>query len=282
MPTDISGGAAGPPPQESHTARGMAESFGADAGRYDRARPSYPLGLVERLVEEAPGRSFLDVGTGTGIAARQLRAAGCDVHGVDPDARMAALAIQDGMDVDIATFEEWDEKGRTYDAVVSAQSWHWVDPVAGAAKAARVLRPGGLLAVFWNGLELPPDTSEAFMGVYRRVLPGSPLVEALAGAPKDPYAAMAGKAADGIRAAGGFGEPELWRYTWSHRYTREAWLDQVPTTGLFTRLPADALAVLLDGLGEAVDALGGAFDASYTTVAVAAATPRAAAQRGGR
>src|ERR1700678_4236538 len=130
----------------SHRARAIAESFGADAERYDRTRPHYPGELVARIAAASPGRSVLDVGTGTGIAARQFQAAGCTVLGVDPDARMAAFARRTGVEVEVATFEAWDRGGRVFDAVVAGQAWHWVDPVAGAAQAARVLRPGGRLA----------------------------------------------------------------------------------------------------------------------------------------
>jgi ubiquinone/menaquinone biosynthesis C-methylase UbiE len=81
---------------ESHQYRQVAESFGADAERYDRTRPSYPAALVERIVAASPGPAVLDVGCGTGIAARQFQAAGCRVLGVDPDARMADLAGRAG------------------------------------------------------------------------------------------------------------------------------------------------------------------------------------------
>ena len=74
---------------EPHQHRQVAESFGSDAERYDRARPSYPGALVQRIVAASPGADVLDVGCGTGIAARQFEAAGCRVLGVDPDARMA-------------------------------------------------------------------------------------------------------------------------------------------------------------------------------------------------
>src|SRR5215471_17028718 len=80
------------PPAESHQAREVAESFGAEASRYDRARPSYPAALVDRIVAASPGRSVLDVGCGTGIVARLFQAVGCAVLGVDPDARMAGHA----------------------------------------------------------------------------------------------------------------------------------------------------------------------------------------------
>src|SRR4029078_10202344 len=122
-----------PSPSEPHHARQMAESFGLDASRYDRARPPYPEELVDRIVSGRSGLDVLDVGCGTGIAARQFQAAGCTVLGVDPDARMARTARRLGTEVEVATAEAWDPAGRVFDMVVAAQSWHWVDPVAGAA-----------------------------------------------------------------------------------------------------------------------------------------------------
>jgi SAM-dependent methyltransferase len=80
----------------------MAESFGSDPARYDRARPGYPRALVEAVVAASPGRDVLDVGCGTGIAARQFQAAGCRVLGVDIDGRMAAFAREHGIEVEVA------------------------------------------------------------------------------------------------------------------------------------------------------------------------------------
>jgi SAM-dependent methyltransferase len=253
------------------TFRDIAESFGAEAERYDRARPSYPTGLVEAIVRASPGRSVLDVGCGTGISSRQFQAAGCTVLGVDVDARMAAWARGRGLDVEVGAFETWDPAGRTFDAVVAGQTWHWVEPVAGAAKAAGVLADGGRLAVFWNAHQPPPGLAEAIAAVYRRVLPDSPMAAAAGSAAADAYAAMAGRAADGIRRAGGFSEPEEWRHEWSRVYTRDEWLDQVPTHGGHTRLPAGRLDAILTGIGAAVDAAGGSFPMRYTTVTVTAA-----------
>ncbi|MFB9966550.1 class I SAM-dependent methyltransferase [Sinosporangium siamense] len=244
---------------EPHRHRQMAESFGVDPERYDRSRPRYPDAMV-RAVAEAPGLDVLDVGVGTGIAARQFRAAGCRVLGVDVDARMADLARRGGIEVEVAAFETWDPAGRTFDTVVSAQTWHWIDPVAGAAKAAEVLRPGGRLAVFWNTFRPPPGLAEAFAAVYRRVMPGSPAPDA------DGYEPLHAKAADGMRQTGVFGEPELWRYEWEHSYTRDEWLDQLPTSGLLTRLPQATLDEVLAGAGDALDAVGGSFTMQYTTL----------------
>src|SRR5207244_4295329 len=147
---------------ESHKARHIAESFGADPERYDRARPRYPQALVERIVAASPGRNVVDVGCGTGIASRRFQAAGCTVLGVEPDVRMADWARRRGLEVEVSTFEDWDPAGRTFDAVVAGMTWHWVDPVAGVVKAAQALRPGGRLALFWYVFQPPPDLREAF------------------------------------------------------------------------------------------------------------------------
>ncbi len=184
---------------------------------------------------------------------------------------MAAFARRAGTEVAVSTFEAWDPAGHTCDAVIAGQTWHWVDPVAGAAKAAQVLRPGGRLAVFWNAFQAPPELAEAVVEVYRRVLPDSLGAQAAAMRDQDPYGAMCDKAADGMRRAGAFGAPERWRFDWELSYTRDEWLDLLPTQGIHTRLPPDTLAELLAGMGAAVDALGGAFTAHYTTVVVTAA-----------
>jgi SAM-dependent methyltransferase len=258
------------PTVASHRQRQVAESFGSEAERYDRARPGYPAALIDRIVAASPGPDVLDAGCGTGICARQFQAAGCRVLGIDPDARMAELARASGLAVEVAKLEDWDPAGRRFDAVIAAQAWHWVDPIAGAAKAAAVLRPGGRLAVFWNAFGFPLPLREAFGTVYQRAVPGSPLGRFFARPAVDAYLTMGGTAASGMRSAGGFGQPEQWRFEWERPYTRDEWLDVVPTLGGQSQHPPAVLSELLAGLGAAIDAAGGSFMMAYTTVAVTA------------
>jgi SAM-dependent methyltransferase len=257
--------------QAPHLQRQVAEGFGADARRYDRARPAYPADLVDRIIAASPGRDVLDVGCGTGISARLFQAAGCRVLGVEPDPRMAELASQGGTEVEIAKFEDWESAGRTFDAVVAAQAWHWVDPVAGTAKAAAVLRSGGRLAVFWNAYDPPQDLRAAFAEVFRRVFPDSPSPGFWDRPAVDAYRAGCARVAGVIRQTGAFGEPEEWLSYWERPCTRDQWLDLVRTTGGFTQRPGAIQAELLHGLGAAVDEAGGAFTMSGTTVAATAA-----------
>jgi SAM-dependent methyltransferase len=224
--------------------------------------------MVDRILAASPGPRVLDVGCGTGIVARLFQAAGGQVLGVDPDERMADQARQSGLEVEVARFEDWHPAGRQFDVVVAGQAWHWVDPVAGAARAVQALRPGGRLAVFWNAFRPPAGLSEAIAAINRRVLPDAPMQGGLPG--PDGYAKLGGRAGDGMREAGLFQEMEEWRFDWERRYDRDEWLDQVPTFGGNSRLPADKLQEVLAGIGAAVDAIGGRFTMGYTTVVTTA------------
>lgn len=260
---------------EPHKARHMAESFGSDPERYDRTRPGYPQAMVERIVESSPGRDVLDVGCGTGISSRAFQASGCSVLGVEVDPRMAELARAGGTEVEVCAFEAWSPAGRTFDAVVAGQTWHWIDPVVGAQKAAQALVPGGRLAVFWNVQQPPPDLDEEFSEVYRRVVPDLPVfnrrgagASAKRASRRVGYALPRSKAAEGMRRAGGFDEPQQWRFDWEQVYTTEQWLEQVPTFGGHGRFAPSKLQELLSGIGDAIDQSGGSFTMRYVAMVV--------------
>jgi SAM-dependent methyltransferase len=252
-----------------HQHRHVAESFGADAERYDQARPRYPDVMIKRIVEASPGPDLLDVGIGTGIAARQLQAAGCHVLGVEVDDRMAAQARARGLEVEVAKFEQWDPRDRLFDAMVAAMTWHWVDPVAGARKAAEALRPGGLLALMWNIFEAPPALKADFAGINARIVPDFPNPWASPVPMVEAYQAILNKGIDGLREAGGFAAPEQWRVDWDLTYTRDEWLAVVPTFGGASRIAPDTLSALLTETGKVIDAAGGSLTVRYSTVTVA-------------
>ena len=111
----------------------------------------------------------------------------------------------------------------------------------------------------------------AVAAVFRQVLPDSPSGSFWDRPAVQAYRAGCARAAGGIRQAGAFGEPEEWLSYWQRPYTRDEWLDLVPTTGGFTQRPEAIQTELLDGLGAAVDAAGGTFIMSYTTIAATAA-----------
>jgi SAM-dependent methyltransferase len=249
--------------------RGRAESFGADAEQYDRARPSYPPELVDAVVAGQSGLRVLDVGCGTGICARLFAAAGCSVLGVELDPRMAAVARARGLAVEECAFERFEAAGRTFDLVTCAQAWHWIDAAAGTEKAASVLTDGGHIALIWNQGVHDPEMTSVLDAVYARHT----------GQRLDDYSVLLGHRAAGqtdgaaaaIRASGHFGEPAVTAYPWERTYRRDEWLDQLPTHSDHRSLPAARLAALLGAVGDAIDDAGGMIAVHYTAWLVSAA-----------
>jgi SAM-dependent methyltransferase len=249
-----------------HADRSRACSFGGDAERYDRARPSYPADVLDAL-GAAAGQRVLDVGCGTGIASRLFASRGCVVLGVEPDERMAAVARRTGVAVEVSAFEDWDAAGRRFDLVVSGQAWHWVDPDRGAAKAADVLVPGGRAGLFWNCGEPEAGLDAVLRRIYRDLAPGVDTHSVVLGN-RDEERFDA--AAAGIERTASFGTVARPAFPWSRRYTRDEWLDQLPTHSDHQALPPPRLEALLTAVGQAIDDHGGSFTMGYRTVAIIA------------
>jgi SAM-dependent methyltransferase len=144
-----------------------AGSFGAVAAEYERFRPGPPLTAVEWFLPARVER-VVDLGAGTGAMTRLLIDRAQEVVAVEPDDRMRSVLSEQ---VPAATAvngraESVPLPDASADAILASSSWHWVDPVAAVAEAARVLVPGGLLGAVWSG----PDPEGAFMAQARDLL----------------------------------------------------------------------------------------------------------------
>lgn len=125
---------------------------------YVRYRPDYPPALLGWLRHElgvTPSWQVADIGAGTGISARMFLDAGHRVIAVEPNAAMRAAA--EHWLGDHARFQSVagraDATGlpaASVDLVAVAQAFHWFDPEAARREFRRILRAGGLAAIFWN------------------------------------------------------------------------------------------------------------------------------------
>jgi SAM-dependent methyltransferase len=250
-----------------HTNRRRAESFGVGAELYDRVRPSYPPALIDDLVANRPA-AVLDVGCGTGKAARLLAERGVSVLGVEIDERMADVARGSGIAVETGRFEDWDARGRRFDLVVCGQAWHWLDPDVAVEKVVALLPAGGLLAPFWNFTVLDTDVHRAIDAAYAQTAPqisGHSVIRGKGASTVPPTVAD-------LRDTGAFASVEHRRYPWEKVYTRDEWLELIQTQSDHSILPAEQLAGLVEAVGAAIDSVGGAVAAHYTTEAVFART----------
>jgi SAM-dependent methyltransferase len=130
--------------------RTAARGFSRAPDTYERGRPDYPDAATALVVSRlATGAPVLDLAAGTGKLTRPLLAAGLRVTAVEPVAEMRA-ALPPAVPALDGTAEAIPLPNGEVDAVVVGQAFHWFDGDAALAEIHRVLRPEGLLALFWN------------------------------------------------------------------------------------------------------------------------------------
>ncbi len=149
--------------------------FSCRVAEYVRYRPAYPAALIHTLRDEAnlrPASVVADVGSGTGFSARLFLGYGCVVYGVEPNTEMrrAAETLLSG-DPNFrsiaGTAENTTLEDASVDFVTAGQAFHWFDARKARAEFARVLRPNGWLAVFWNQRR---TASTPFLRAYEALL----------------------------------------------------------------------------------------------------------------
>lgn len=135
-----------------------AERFSNRVDNYVAGRPGYPDEVVSWLSGTfglGPAATFVDAGAGTGISAALFLRHGFTVLAVEPndamrEAMIGRLGGEPRFQAIAATAEATTLPAASVDAVIAAQAFHWFDRGAFRAECARILRPRGVIAVFWN------------------------------------------------------------------------------------------------------------------------------------
>jgi SAM-dependent methyltransferase len=227
-------------------------AFNNDPATYDTARPGYPDELYQLLADRcglAPGVRILEIGPGTGQASGPLLAKGAHVVAVEPGEQLAAVLSQrfptDRLEVVVADFEQAKLVGR-FDLVVAATSFHWVDLPVAMPKLAKLVRPGGWLAIWWNVFQ-DPDTPTPFRdaldGLYAEVLPE--LSSPSAGFPDRLRPESWTR---DLQAGDLFGPVETHFLYWSNPLTPQRARNLWATFSNIINLDADRRTLFLDGL----------------------------------
>ncbi len=147
---------------------GSVARFTGLADRYDRYRPDYPAAAIDALLAGLPvPATVADVGAGTGISSRALARAGANAIAIEPNAEMRAFARETGVDARDGSAGATGLAARSVDAVACFQAFHWFAESAALAEFARVLRPGGRLAIVWNERDLTTDFARGYRDLER-------------------------------------------------------------------------------------------------------------------
>ncbi|MCL2003527.1 MAG: class I SAM-dependent methyltransferase [Oscillospiraceae bacterium] len=131
--------------------------FDAIVANYDKMRWDYPAELFADIFEYlgAGHKTALEIGAGTGKATTPFLKAGYDVTAVEMGANMTAFLLdkfqeQANFKVINAAFEDAELPNDSYDLVYAASAFHWVDAQVGCPKVFRLLKNGGVFALFRN------------------------------------------------------------------------------------------------------------------------------------
>jgi ubiquinone/menaquinone biosynthesis C-methylase UbiE len=182
----------------SRVHRAAAVGFARSAEAYERGRPEYPQAALRHVVGLlAPEAVVLDLAAGTGKLTRPLLAAGLRVTAVEPVAEMRAALPAEARALE-GTAEAIPLPDGSVDAVTVGQAFHWFDGDAALREIARVLRPGGLLALLWNRrvdedpvnraieelvapyrADVPTHRGDAWRAAFERTTEFGPLAEEL-------------------------------------------------------------------------------------------------------
>jgi SAM-dependent methyltransferase len=228
--------------------------FASGSTLYERARPGYSDEVVDHLVARlgiAPGSRVLDVAAGTGKLTRELVARGADVVASEPSASMREVfaTVVPGAPQVGATAEDLPFVDHGFDAVTAAQAFHWFDAPVALAEIARVLHPGGGLALVWN------ERDEA-----------DPVVAELTRRSKwdehQPY--PVGKDfGPVIDASGRFGPVERTRFRFVQQLDRVTFVEQVASRSYIAVLPEERRREILDSVADLADSIGDPIGLSY-------------------
>jgi SAM-dependent methyltransferase len=147
-------------------------SFDGTAEIYHAIRPSYPALMFDDLFRLLPSHpAVVEVGPGPGKATGDLLSRGASVHAVEISPAMAAklreVLPSSALTVIVGDFEETDLEEHGFDAVFSATAYHWISAEAQVDRPARVLKPGGLVAI----VDLNQVSSPADKGFFAAVQP---------------------------------------------------------------------------------------------------------------
>lgn len=135
--------------------RERRDVFGEAVDQYASARPGYPEAMIDDVLEYAdPVSEILEVGAGTGKATVAFAARDVAMTCLEPDPRMATRLAQEcspfpQVTIEVTRLENY-SRPVAFDALIAAQSWHWVDHSRRWDLAHEAVRTGGTIALFWN------------------------------------------------------------------------------------------------------------------------------------
>ncbi len=221
--------------------RTESTSFNRMAEYYDRYRPGYPEAIIRAVRDRIgfrPGIRILEIGAGSGKATAQFAPFGWEMLCLEPGEHLAAKGQRQfsGQNITFAAarLEDYPLMDNYFDAIISAQAFHWIEKPLGFRLCAAALQQGGWLMPFWN-IELLGESDEdlALLSILEQY-------GAFTATMKEcDYSGRTACISAEIAASGWFTRPEVIQERWSKRFTAEEYFGYVMTGSVFARSPEE-------------------------------------------
>jgi ubiquinone/menaquinone biosynthesis C-methylase UbiE len=241
--------------------------FESAALDYNQYRPGYPVAIVNEAISLCGLRSssrLLEIGCGTGNATVSFAAHGYMMDCIDPGRRLIGFArrrCREWPHIALHTgrFEDLSFDRESYDMVLSAQSFHWIDPEGRLERIARVLRKGGSLVLLQNypGKDVDPTiavVAAAIEKASRGAMKSWDYVVDLAGLRNE------------IEDSGLFSGTTIVKHRWTQRYSAASYAGLFRTYSDYLSLPLKAQQEISRRIREIVSEHGGFVTRSYDSI----------------
>ena len=238
----------------------LRKTFNENEYNYDKARPDYPNELFEDVfnyVNLSESSNVLEIGIGTGQATLPFLNKGCNVTAVELGDKLAKYCQQkfaqfDYFDIINSDFIEADLPEKSFDLIYSATAFHWIPKDSGYAKIKALLKPNGLLVLFWNHpfvSNTSDETNLASMTVYKEYRPDD----------KTPIEFDISKCQEQVRELQKYGFTDIKSkvYKRIRKLTSEEYVNLIKTYSDHNAMSEEVRTAFENDMKNAIDSVGG-------------------------
>lgn len=213
-----------------------SEMFNQMVDYYDKYRPSYPSEIINTIIDKAhltSGSKLLEIGAGSGKATEQFADFEfeilCIEHGEDLVKKGNERFEGKNINFIASRFEDYSPQIEYFDAIISAQAFHWISQPIGYEKCARALKKEGYLAPFWNiDITCENDLDKELLATLHKY-------GAVSCMPKKDYEKRMESISSGIANSGLFLEPKIIHSHWEKNYTADDYFNYLLTGNVFVQ-----------------------------------------------
>ena len=224
-----------------------AHAFHVRADDYERARPGWPPDAVAAVLERFGAGTVIDLAAGTGKLTRVIAEQAGTLVAIEPVAGMRRVLREQLPHVRTmeGTAETIALPDDSTDTVFVGEAFHWFDFPRAFAEIARVLKPGGGLAILYHQL---PEDGPAWLKELTEVVMQHRIVDP----DRPPHDAWR----DALAAAPQFETPVEERFPYEHPSTRELIVAEIGSFSWVGSLPPDRYEAVLTAAREVLERHG--------------------------